>query len=240
MSAKDYKMLLRGEEAVPLPIGPPEEEQEEMDVVGRARGRAKAAPEPAPVTDVGHPPPPVPGAKAAAAVPKAKTQGSRPRAKVAPQPAPVADVEPPPPPPVDEPVGRARPKPRAAPRDDLEGRGFVPAAMGGTICCQYYVEATPNRLGVHVEYTNYIIRFRAHGRQWERKHRITPQSTRNYGEIEPIAYLHAKMKEILDGNPEFLENPRQEPTPEMVAAMAEGPHADVFREIYTATWVDRP
>ena len=48
------------------------------------------------------------------------------------------------------------------------------------------------------------------------------------------------MKEILDGNSEFLENPRQEPTPEMVAAMAEGPHADLFREIYAATWADRP
>ena len=191
-----------------------------MHVVGRARPRAKAAPEPAPVADVGHPPPPVPGAKAAAAVPQAKTQGSRPRANVAPQPAPVADVEPPPPPPV-EPVGRARPKPRAAPRDDLEGRGFVPAAMGGTICCQYYVEATPNRLGVHVEYTNYILRFRAHGRQWERKHRITPQNQRTYGVIEPIAYVHAMMKEIIDGNPDFLNNPRQKPTPEMVAAMAE-------------------
>ena len=211
-----------------------------MDVVGRARGQAKAAPEPAPVTDVGHPPPPVPRAKAAAAVPKAKTQGSRPRAKVAPQPAPVADVEPPPPPPVDEPVGRARPKPRAAPRDDLEGRGFVPAAMGATICCQHYVEPTPDRWGAHREYTNYILRFSVHGRRWERKRIITPETTKNYGEIEPIAYLHAKMKEILDGTPEFLTNPRQEPTPAMVAAMAEGPHADVFREIYTATWVDRP
>ena len=240
MSAKDYKMLLRGEEAVPLPIGPPEEEQEEMDVVGRARGRAKAAPEPAPVTDVGHPPPPVPRAKAAAAVPKAKTQGSRPRAKVAPQPAPVADVEPPPPPPVDEPVGRARPKPRAAPRDDLANRGFVPAAMGGWICCQHYVEPTPDRWGAHREYTNYILRFSAHGRRWERKRIITPETQEAHGEIEPIAYLHAKMKEILDGTPEFLTNPRQEPTPAMVAAMAEGPHADVFREIYTATWVDGP
>ena len=95
-------------------------------------------------------------------------------------------------------------------------------------------------MGVHVEYTNYIIRFQAHGRQWGRKHRVTLQSTRNYGEIEPIAYLHAKMKEILDGTPEFLTNPRQEPTPAMVAAMAEGPHADLFRDIYTATWVDRP
>ena len=112
--------------------------------------------------------------------------------------------------------------------------------MGGTICCQYYVEPTPSRLGVQVEYTNYILRFRAHGRSWERKHRITPQSQRTHGVIEPIAYVHAMMKEILDGNPEFLENPGKKPTPEMVVAMAEGPHADVFREIYIATWVDRP
>ena len=48
------------------------------------------------------------------------------------------------------------------------------------------------------------------------------------------------MKEIIDDNPDFLNSPRQKPTPEMVAAMAEGPHADLFREIYTATWVDRP
>ena len=46
------------------------------------------------------------------------------------------------------------------------------------------------------------------------------------------------MKEIIDHNPDFLNSPRQKPTPEMVAAMAEE-NADVFREIYTATWVDR-
>ena len=47
------------------------------------------------------------------------------------------------------------------------------------------------------------------------------------------------LKEIIDDNPDFLNSPRQKPTPEMVAAMAEE-NADVFREIHTATWVDRP
>jgi len=111
--------------------------------------------------------------------------------------------------------------------------------MGGRICCQHYVEPNPNRSGVRREYTNYILRFVAHGRRWERKHIITTQNQEAHGVIEPIAYVHAMMKEIIDGNPDLLNKPRQKPTPEMVAAMAEE-NADVFREIYTATWVDRP
>ena len=200
--------------------------------------------------EVGHPEPPPPKAKAASK-PKAKPKSSAKASAIGafdgggPPPAKAPAKAPPPPAKASGPivaVPKALPPPakahleeageeviaRGAPvakRAGLMARdNFIDAVGDGTIVRQDYAPA------VAPSYSNWIIRFRYMGRSWERKRHVTPDHTRIFGEIEPIAFLHAKKARICAGDPEFLHNARAEPSPAQVAEQVAA-HRAAFNDI---------
>ena len=80
------------------------------------------------------------------------------------------------------------------------------------------------------EYSNWILTWTLEGRVYQKKRLCTVDSQRRHGYLEPIAFVHAFKAAVEAGNPEYVDNPRKEPTPDMVDAMI-ALHAEEFQRI---------
>ena len=223
---KRYLRLLRGESLLAIEDEappPPRAAVEGMEIreVGFAPEPKAPAPRPPASVAVVAPEGLLPIGDEPPVEPKAKGRAkAKPRAKaMVPEPL-GADVEiaviaaPPP----------AVPKAKAPARlprnylDDVIGGGKV-------VFQDYRPESGP-------AYPNYILHFTHDGKRYTRKRGVFRDSQLTHGAIEPLAYLHAIRAQIVAGDAPFLENPRQPPTPEQVAAQVEahrGALSDVVR-----------
>ena len=203
---KTYRRVLKGEEVeLPLPIAGPEppavlEDDDGEELLGRRghpepkrKAKAKAISTP-PLEFVTHGRPgsgstdPLPPDDVVLVLPGADDEEMVVRGRSA---------------------AKAKAKAEAKARPDAGRDAGVPAVGGDcTIVFQDYVQDGK-------PYPNWIITFQAHGRRYQRKRGALPSMKELWGEVEPVAYVHAIMKEIRDG---FMDNPRQKPSPEQVAA----------------------
>ena len=101
--------------------------------------------------------------------------------------------------------------PSEQPRDSRRLRDYIDAVGGGRICCDHYRPAggTP--------YTNLILRWENGAGHGGEKRLVTPASTRAFGRIELVAFLHAYRGLALAGDPRILASARAQPPAREVA-----------------------